>query len=108
MPSRIKKTWTTREWIRFGNRVKRVRAELQSMIMEVQYVCRVQQLDGLLRVERQLDKWKSRMESVAARDVPGVIVTRIFYGDPLPEDAFEPDETTDQDLEVNEEQNNGR
>lgn len=60
------------------------------MIMDVQHVCRARELDGLLKVERQLDRWKSKMENVAARDVPGGIVTSIFYGEPLSEDALEP------------------
>lgn len=56
------------------------------MIMDVQHVCRAKELDGRLKVERQLDKWKSSMENVASRDVPDAVVTRVFYGDPMPED----------------------
>ncbi|NLF72309.1 MAG: hypothetical protein GX575_25010 [Candidatus Anammoximicrobium sp.] len=89
MASRSKKTWTPAQWIAFGNRVKRVRSELQSMVMDVQHVCRAPELDGLLKIERQLDRWKSKMENVAAKDVPGEILTRVFYGDPMPEDALE-------------------
>jgi hypothetical protein len=89
MASSKKEHWTSAEWIAFGNRVKKLRTELQSMVMDVQHVCRARELDGLLKVERQLDKWKASMENVAAKDVPGVIVTRIFYGDPMPEDAVE-------------------
>ncbi len=87
MASRTKETWTPAEWIAFGNRVKRVRSELQAMIGDVQHVCRVRELDGLLKVVRQIDRWKPLMENLAARQVPDAIITRIFYGDCLPEDA---------------------
>ena len=86
MASRTKKTWTTAEWVAFGNRVKDVREDLQAMVSDVQHVCRVPELDGLLKVVRQLDKWKSKMENVASRDVSEVVLTRIFYGDRLQED----------------------
>ena len=83
-----KKTkWNTAQWISFGNRVKNVRKEIQSMIMDLQNVCRAPVIDGLLSVERKLDNWKSKMEDLAAKDVPDAILTRVFYGDPLPENA---------------------
>ena len=66
------------------------------MIMDVQHVCKARELDGIFKLERQIDKWKSSMENVAAKDVPGVIVTRIFYGDPMPEDALEWDNEDDE------------
>jgi hypothetical protein len=84
-----KKIWTPAQWIAFGNRVKRVRAELTAMIMASQHVCRKRELYKLVKVERQLDHWKSSMETVAARDVPGAILTRIFYGDEMPEDVLD-------------------
>jgi hypothetical protein len=85
MASRTKKTWTIAEWIAFGNRVKDVRSEILKMAKDVQYVCRVREIDGLLRIVRQLDKWKSKMEDVAAKDVPISLITKVFYGERLPE-----------------------
>lgn len=83
--ARKKKTrWTEAEWIAFGNRVKHVRNELGSMMMDMQHVCNVPQMDGLRKVEKYLDRWRSSMENVAARDLPGEILTRVFYGDVLP------------------------
>jgi hypothetical protein len=83
MTSRHKESWTEAEWLSFGNQVKQVRADLQSMIMESQKVCRVRELDGLIKVVSQLDKWKSMMENLAAKDVSDGLVTRVFYGEPV-------------------------
>ena len=88
MASGKKVKWTPAQWIAFGNRVKGVRSELHAMLNDVQHVCRARERDGLLKVARQLDKWKASMENVAARDVPCGIVCSIFYGDQLPEDAM--------------------
>ena len=57
------------------------------MVNDAVPVCKCPDIDGLLRVVRQLDKWKGRMENLAARDVPDAIITRIFYGEPMPEDV---------------------
>jgi hypothetical protein len=84
---RKKQTWTPQQWIAFGNRVKHVHRELQAMICDAQHVCLSKELDALLKVERQFNVWKAKMENVAARNIDGETVTSIFYGDPLPEDA---------------------
>lgn len=83
-----KKKWTHQQWIEFGNRVKDVRAELQSMITDVQGVCKAKELDKLIRLVRQLDKWKSSMENELPRDIPSPILTRIFYGDKITEAEY--------------------
>lgn len=88
---RKRKQWTPAEWIAFGNRVKALRKEIHSMAMDVQPMCLKSEVASLLKCSYQLDKWKSSMENVAAKDVPASIVTRIFYGDPLPEDAADVD-----------------
>jgi hypothetical protein len=84
MASRTKARWSEAEWFAFGNRVKSVRTEVHSMILDVQHVCRSRELDGLLKVDRQLDKWRSSMEGVAEKDVSREMITRVFYGDPIP------------------------
>jgi hypothetical protein len=89
MARRKKEHWAPANWIEFGNRVKKLRGELQSMLMDVQCVCRAKELRGLMRVLEGLDKWKCSMEDVASEDVPETIVTRIFYGDPIPRDDAE-------------------
>ncbi len=82
METKVK--WTTDEWIKFGNRVKAVRTELQDMLMDVQTVCRKTDLRGISNTLDQLERWKSRMQSVAVRDgVPPAV--SIFYG-PLMEE----------------------
>jgi hypothetical protein len=101
MAGRKKEHWTTADWIAFGNRVKKVRKELQSMTMEVQRVCRVRELDGLLKVVKELDKWKSRMEDIASKDVPPTIVTRVFYGEPIPRDALDCNRVPSEPEELN-------
>ena len=83
MASSVKEIWTQVEWIEFGDRVKRVRGDLQSLIVDSQKVCRVRELEGLLKVVRDLDKWKATMENLAAPYVSEHIVNCIFYGKTL-------------------------
>jgi hypothetical protein len=80
-----KASWNTAQWIAFGNRVKNVRKELQALIKDMQPVARATEIANLIAIERKLDKWKSRMENLAAKDVTGAILTHIFYGEPIPE-----------------------
>jgi hypothetical protein len=91
------KKWTAAEWIRFGNRVKKVRAELIRMCHDVQDVCPIKNLSGLVRVQNQLDNWKSKMEDVVGESVPAAIFTRIFYGCELPENLCDSDRPREQE-----------
>ena len=63
MGYRKKENWTLEQWIAYGNRVKRLREEI--------------------------DKYKSAMEDIAAKTVRDTHVTKIFYGDVFPENRPE-------------------
>ena len=82
-----KEEWTLAQWAAYGNRVKRLHEELGSLL-EVSYkVCSAKEIDVLLSVIAKVNKYKSSMERLAANTVTGGFVTKIFYGDILPEDT---------------------
>jgi hypothetical protein len=86
MARQQKKKWTAAEWIRFGNRVKRVRNELGSLARDIQGVCPRRNVNALFRIQDKLDHWKHEMEQFPFGVVPEEIITQVFYGDELPED----------------------
>lgn len=80
-----KETWTLEQWVAYGNRVKRLRKEVLSLLEDSQRVSRAKDMDILISVLSKIDKYKSAMEDVAARTVRDTLVTKIFYGDVIPE-----------------------
>lgn len=89
MGYRKKENWTLEQWIAYGNRVKRLRKEVASLLEDSQRVSGVREMDFLVSVLSKIDKYKSAMEDIAARTVRDTLVTKIFYGDVLPEDKPE-------------------
>jgi len=89
MGYRKKENWTLEQWTAYGNRVKRLRKEVASLLEDSQRVSGVREMDFLVSILLKIDKYKSAMEDVAARTVRDTLVTKIFYGDVLPEDRQE-------------------
>ena len=89
MGYRKKENWTLEQWIAYGNRVKRFHQELVALLEDSQRVSGVREMDILLSVVIKVNKYKSCMEDIAARTVRDTLVTKIFYGDVLPEDRQE-------------------
>lgn len=87
MSTTTKQIWNELEWIDFGNRVKQLRTDLQSLITDGSRVMRATDTKHLWKLLSQIDKAKSDMENAAAKHVSGELVTRIFYGDKLPNPA---------------------
>lgn len=83
MASRRKQRLSESEWIAFGNRVKRVRRELQDLIRDTQSIANARHVDGLLKTLRSLEKWRSQMDDIVCRQISCSIATRIFYGDEI-------------------------
>lgn len=81
--------WSEAEWVAFGNQVKRVRESVQDLIRDSQSVSKAGDMNAITRAVRAIDRWKSRMETNACRDVSTNIVTRLFYGDPI-DDSVNP------------------
>jgi len=79
--------WSEQDWIAYGNRVKKVREEIMQLIQEGQQVATKNDMTHLLDAIVKLDRWKSQMENVAAKNIQGEILTRIFYGRRIGGDA---------------------
>ncbi len=82
---KVKTKWTLAQWIAFGNRVKKLKADLYLIIDEATPLCAVPEISQLWMMDAKIDRFKSKMEHIVARDVPEEFVTRIFYGDPMEE-----------------------
>lgn len=80
-----KAKWTLVQWIAFGNRVKKLKADLYLVVDDATLLNMVRQISELWKMDAKIDIFKSKMENLAAEDVPEDLVTRIFYGEQLPE-----------------------
>lgn len=81
MAGRKKETWTLERWLAYGNRVKRIREDVLSLLEDSQCVSGAKEMDVLCGILSKIDKYKSDMENIAAKTVRGASVTTIFYGD---------------------------
>lgn len=89
MGCRKKESWTLEQWIAYGNRIKRLRQEVTSLLEDSQRVSGVREMDFLVSILLKINKYKSAMEDIAAKTVRETLVTKIFYGDILPENSPE-------------------
>ena len=76
-------TWTEKDWITFGNRVKNVREHLFDLMRDAQSVSTAADMNAINQVVSRLDRWKARMESKTCRTVRPHLITRIFYGETI-------------------------
>lgn len=82
----MKTKWNITQWINLGNRIKKIRTEIQTIITDLNTRPKTE-TNELHTIITKIDNWRSKMENIAAKDIPEEILTKIFYGDPLPETA---------------------